>query len=84
MVFKIEKLIKRAEELMHRNTKQKDELIVDIITYLEKNKKNNFIVDLNKISFEYVQFYKGFHPLKRHDEEWKKGKVALIRFLEGL
>lgn len=80
----LDELKKRADDLMHRNTKQKEELIKDIITYLEVNNKSNSIDELKKISFEYIQFYKGFHPPKRYDEEWKKGKRDLILFLTKL
>lgn len=84
MTFKISDLIVRAEELMHRNSKQKDELINDIVVFLENENKSDLISDLKKITFEYVQLYKGFHPPKRHDEEWKRGKRDLLLFLNKL
>jgi hypothetical protein len=77
-------LKRRAIDLQHRNNSQKDELIKDIISYLNVSNQSNIIPELSKISFEYIQLYKGYHPAKRHDEEWKRGKKELIDFLNRL
>lgn len=78
-------LTSRASELRHRNAKQKDELMADILNFINSKKiTSKHIDEYNKISFDYTQFYKGWHPPQRLDEQWKKGHRDLLIFLNNL
>ena len=81
----LDELKLRTNELMHRNAKQKDELMSDVFNYITSKKHTNSIIEeFNKISFDYTQLYKGFHPPKRLDEQWKIGKRDLLLLLTKL
>jgi len=73
----------RAKDLMHRNVKQKDELMSDVKNFLISKKYPRNISDaFNLITFNYTEM----HQLNngKHDEQWKKGKASLIGLLEKL
>jgi len=73
----------RANELMHRNVKQKDELMSDVQNLLSSKKYPKNVYDaFNLIVFDYNEIHQLNNGKK--DEQWKKGKAALIRLLEEL
>jgi len=73
----------RANELMHRNVKQKDELMSDVQNLLSSKKYPRDVYDaFNLIVFDYNEIHQLNNGKK--DEQWKKGKAALIRLLEKL
>lgn len=80
MSTSLDELKKRADDLMHRNTKQKEELIKDIITYLEVNNKSNSIDELKKYLLSIYNFTKVFIHQKGTMKNGKKEKETLFYF----
>jgi hypothetical protein len=79
----VESLKSRANNLMHRNIKQKDELMLDVKNFLTSKKYPRDVYDaFNLIIFEYTEMHQ-LHNGKT-DEQWKKGKASLIKLLEKL
>lgn len=73
----------RANELMHRNVKQKDELMSDVQNLLSSKKYPRDVYDaFNLIDFDYNEIHQLNNGKK--NEQWKKAKAALIRLLEKL
>ena len=73
----------RANELMHRNVKQKDELMSDVQNLLSSKKYPRDVYDaFNLIDFDYNEIHQLNNGKK--DEKWKKAKAALIRLIEKL
>ena len=80
---KINDLKLRAEELMHRNVKQKDELMKDLLEYIKSKKYPSAIfAEYKLIIFDYNQLHQ-LHNGKT-DEQWKKGKASLINLINKL
>ena len=79
----IDALKLRANDLMHRNVKQKDELMSDLKQILSSKKYPRSIHHtFNLIVFEYNEMHQLHNG--RKDEQWKKGKAALIKLLDML
>ena len=73
----------RANELMHRNVKQKDELMSDVKNLLSSKKYPRDVYDaFNLIDFDYNEIHQLNNGKK--DEQWKRGKASLIKLLEKL
>lgn len=73
----------RAEALMHRNVKQKDELMKDLLEYIKSKKYPSAILtEYRLIIFDYNQLHQ-LHNGKT-DEQWKKGKASLIHLISKL
>ena len=82
-VNKLDELRLRADELMHRNQKQKDELMSDVKDFLiSKMYPRNVMDTFNLIVFDYNEIHQLNNGKK--DEQWKKGKASLKRLLEKM
>jgi hypothetical protein len=79
----VEELKARANQLMHRNEKQKEELMIDVKKFILSKKYSRDIIDAFKlIVFEYNELHQ-LHNGKK-DEQWKKGKASLVDLLNRL